>query len=104
MTGDRKLLRPCIYLHFDDLHPVDKRLGDSRKSVCRCDKETIRKVDRRFDEMVAEGLVLLRIKHFEKRRCGIAVRIAGELIDLVHKNQGVHRSRLRQRIDYSSRH
>ena len=93
-----------VYLHFHDLHSVDKRLRDSGKRVCRCYKQTVRKVYRRLYEMVAEVFVLFGVKHFEQSRRRIAVRISRQFIDLVHKYQRIHTLCLSKRGYESARH
>jgi len=41
--------------------------------------------------MVSEGVVLLRIQHFEQGRRGIAAKVSPELVDFVEDEDGVLR-------------
>ena len=49
--------------------------------------------------MVAEGLVLLAVQHFEERRGRVAVRVLGQLVDLVEKQERIVDAGLREGCD-----
>ena len=45
--------------------------------------------------LIAERLVLFDVQNFQKCRCRVALRVSGELVDLVEKNHRVFRFCLR---------
>ena len=54
--------------------------------------------------MIAEGGILLGVKHLEQRRTWVALIVAAQLVDFVNQNQAVAAARLNQRVDDAPRH
>ena len=54
--------------------------------------------------MIAEGLVLLGVEHLKQCRGRVAVRVGGQLVDLVKQNERIFDLCLYQRVDDTSRH
>ena len=52
----------------DDFHPITKRCRNGVQNVCRSDKYDIAQVERDFQVMVAEGIILLRVQRLQE--CG----------------------------------
>ena len=67
--------------------------------VGRGDEEHLRQVDRHFEVVVAERVVLRRVEHLEQRRRRVALEAGGHLVDLVEHEHRVHRAGLLQRLD-----
>ena len=102
--GDGQLLLQRIAGHFDDLHAVEQRPVDGVGGVGGGDEQHARKVERRFQIVVAEVVVLRRVEGFQKRGGGIAAHIAGDLVHLVEQKHRVHGSALADGGDEPPRH
>ena len=77
----------------NDLHAIQQRSGDIQ-TVGRGDKHDFGQVVVHFQVMIVEGVVLLRIQHFEQRRGRIAMEAArAELVDFVEDEHRVPRLR-----------
>ena len=72
-----------IALQIDDLHTIEQRCRHRVEHVRRADEQHLRQIERLIEVVVAERVVLLRIKHFKQRRRRIATEIAAQLVDLV---------------------
>ena len=78
---------------------------DRAELVRRGDEEHVRQVDRNLEVVIAEGVVLRRVEHFEQRRRRIPLHADRDLVDLVE-----HEHRVRstpaglQRLDEASGH
>ncbi len=80
---DLCLLLLGIAWQLDHCHAVEQRPGDVVLYVGRGDEQHLRQIEGYLDEMVAEAVVLLSIKHFQQRRAGIAPEVGVHLVDLV---------------------
>ena len=49
--------------------------------------------------MIDEGVILLRVEHFEHRRRRVAPEVRAHLVDLIEQDHRVHRARLLDRVD-----
>ena len=64
---------------------------------------TSREVERQFQVVVAEGVVLLRIEHLEQRRRRVAAEVHAQLVDLVEHEDRVAAARLLHPLDDAAR-
>ena len=87
-----------------NFHAVEQGSGDGFQGVCRGKEHAVRKVQRDFHKVIAEGTVLLRVEHLKERGGGVTVRIACELIKLIQKNERVCHAALRYGAHNSARH
>ena len=79
-------------------------LRDRVEHVRGADEERVREVVRDLEIAVDEGVVLLRIEHFEQRRRRIAAEVFPDLVDLVDHDQRVVHADLDVALDQLSRH
>ena len=94
VLGDRELFTSRICSELDYLHSVYQRSRYGIKCVC-CSKEyTVREVVWHLYEVIAEVFVLLGIKHLEKSARRVSVCVAGELVNLIKKNERIVDTRL----------
>ena len=89
--GDCELFGVQVSRKTDDLHAVPGRVGNPRECVCGGDEQDIGEVVLQLQIVVREGLVLLRVQHLQEGCTGIAMKIAGQLVDLVEKKNRVVR-------------
>ena len=54
--------------------------------------------------MIAEGVVLFGIQHFEQGGLGISAEVGANLVDLVKDNDRVPGTRMTQGLDDAARH
>ena len=87
--GDLDLFFFRIAREFDDFHAVQERPRDITDDVGRRNPEDFRQIERQFQEMVAEGAVLFRIKDFQHGRGRVAAHIRGHLVDFVEEEDRV---------------
>ena len=96
--GMRNLLRDVelLFLHvagkLDHLQPVLQRRRHRRQRVGGGDKQHLRQIVVHVQVMVEEGLVLLRVEHFQQRRRRVAAKVLAQLVDLVQHQQRVDRA------------
>ena len=94
---DRQLLDFAVAADRDQLHAIEQRCGHAVECVRGCDEHHRRQVEFELEIVIAEGVVLRRIEHFEQRRRRVAPPIGAELVDLVEQHHGVHRTGVDQR-------
>ena len=68
------------------------------------DEEHLRQVKRHVEIMIGEGVVLLRVEHFEQRGRGITAKIRADLVDLVEEDDGVAAFDAAQTLNDASGH
>ena len=103
--GDFIFLLTQITTQVDDLHTVAQGGMNRRKVVGRGDEEDFREVVVQLDEIVVEGIILLRVKDFQKRSLRVAADVvATYLVDFVQDKNGISRLHLTQILDNSARH
>ena len=86
---DRKLFGVGVGRKLDDLHSVKQGQGNRGIAVCRSDEKHIRKIDRDLHKVIAEELVLLRVKHLKQGRGRISAEVVGHLIYFIENDNGV---------------
>jgi hypothetical protein len=96
---DLELLVGGVAGEADDLHAVAQRPGDGVEHVGGGDEHDAAEVERHRQIVVAEGVVLLGIEHFEQRRDRVALDAAAQLVDLVEHHHAVARAGLADRLD-----
>ena len=62
ILGDLQLFLIGIAGKLNDLHPVQQRPGDRIQRVGRGNEHHLRKVQRNFQEVIPEGVVLLAVQ------------------------------------------
>ena len=95
---DVKLLVLGVTDEGDDLHAIEQRRVNRAELVRRGDEQHSREIEVDFEVVVAEGVVLGRVEHFEQRRRRIALKAGAELVDLVQHEHRVHRAGLFERL------
>ena len=96
--GDLDLLVLGVAGDADDLHAVHQRLRHVQR-VGRGDEHHVRQIEIDLEIVVVEGVVLLRVEHFQQRRRRIAAPVGAELVDLVEQEERIGRLRLLHRLD-----
>ena len=102
--GDLQLLLIGVAAQLDDLHPIQQRPGDGGGGVGRGDEHHPAQIHRHLQKMVAEGGVLLAVQHLQQSRGRVAPHIAGELVDLIQHQQGVHGAGAADGLDDAAGH
>ena len=92
--GNLELFFGRIAAHFHDFHSVVKRRRNGFGAVSRGDEYYVRQIERDFQIVISEGIVLFRIQHLQKRACGIAPVVRSQLVDFVKQEHRVHAARL----------
>ncbi len=92
--GDLHFFLLRVTRQLNHLHPVQQRPGDGIQVVGCGNKEDIRQIKRQLNKMISERVILLGVEDFQQSGSRISSEIAGQLIDLVHQNQGVSAARL----------
>ena len=87
--GNLQLFFVGIRPQFDDLHAVEQRSGDGVGGVGSRDEHALAQVKRHFDIVVAEARILRRIEDLQKRRRGVALVVAAELVNFVEQQKRV---------------
>ena len=91
--------------HLYDLHAVEQGCWQGAEVVGGGYEEHLRQVVVHIEEIVVEGVVLLRVEHLEQGRRGVSVDgVLRHLVDLVEDKHGVRRSRLLYALDDASGH
>ena len=104
LLGDLQLLLCDVARDFDELHTVTQGGGDSGDIIRRSDEEDLREVVVDIEIVIVEGGILLGVEDFQESRCGIALVVVSELIDLVEDEDGVRRASLLQALDDTAAH
>ena len=86
---DLQLLARRVAGETDDLHAVAKRPGDRVEHIRRRDEHDAAEVKRHAQVIVAKGVVLLGIKHFQERGGRVALNAGAELVDLIQHHDAV---------------
>ena len=67
------LLFHDVTTHLDQLHSVEQGVRDRAETVSRSDEKDLTQVVIHIQVIIVEGLVLLRVEHFEQGRHGVTV-------------------------------
>ena len=103
--GDFVFLFTQVAAQVDDFHTVSQSGMDGRKVVGCGNEENLRKVVVQLNEIVVEGVVLLRVKNLEQGGLRIAVDVvAAHLVDFIKDKDGVARLHLAQVLNDTARH
>jgi hypothetical protein len=94
LAGNLDLLDGGVARELDHLHAIEERLADRIELVRGADEHHARQIDRHFDVVVDEVLVLLGVEDLEHRRGRVTAHVGGELVDLVEHEHRVHRAGL----------
>ena len=70
-------------------HTVKKGPGDCLQRVSRRYKCHLRQIDRDFQIMITETIVLFTVQHLQKRRKSISLIVCADFINLIQKEQWV---------------
>ncbi len=93
-----------VAVHLDDLHAVAQRRMDGAEGVCRGHEHHAAEVVLHLHVVVVEGVVLLRVQHFEERAGRVAMEVLAHLVDLVQNEERVARSGLLEALDQAAGH
>ena len=104
ILGNLQLFLIGIAGKLNDFHPVQQGPGNRIQRVGRGNEHHLREVQRNFQEVIPEGVVLLAVQRFQQRGGGIAPVIAAELIDLVQHQQRVHSAAAADGLHDAARH
>ena len=86
---DVKFFDRCVTLELYDFHPVQQGLGYGISAVCRADEQNIRKIIWNVHIVIREGVVLLRIQHFQQCAGRASVIGCGKLVYLIQHHDRV---------------
>ena len=89
---------------FDEFHTVEQRPRDGVQVVGRGDKQYFREVVVDVEIIVVKRIVLLRVEHFEKCRCRVALEVVAYFIDFIENEYRIGGSRFLYALNDSSRH
>ncbi len=95
LLGDEEFFRDLDFFllgiagNRDHFHPVQQRPRNIVQRIGGNHPEHVRQVERQFDIVVAERIVLLGIEHLEQRRAGIDPEIRAHLVNLVQQKHRV---------------
>ena len=81
------ILRITADLNY--FHTVKKWPGDCLQRVSRRHKCHLRQIDRDFQIMITETVVLFTVQHLQKRRKSISLIVCADFINLIQKEQRV---------------
>ena len=87
--GDVPLFLPGVAAHLNDLHPVKEGSWDVGNIVGGGDEQHLAQIERHFQVMVPEGVVLLRVQHLQHGGGGVAPEVVAHFVDFVQQNQRV---------------
>src|SRR5436190_4143956 len=104
LARDRALFLIEVPGQADDLEAIAERLRDLRQVVRRGDEQHLRQIVVHLEVVTVEGMVWLRIEHFEERAGRIAAVVVAHLVDLVEEHDGIHDLRATHRLHDTSRH
>ncbi len=94
VLGDGLLFLHGVARQLDDFQAVQQRVADGVQEVRGADEEHLREVERCFEEVVSEAVVLGRVEHFEQRVLDVAFVAGCYLVYLVQEDHRVFRLRL----------
>ena len=86
-----------------DFHAVEQRSRNRIHDIRRGDEHDRTQIVIDFEIMVIECVVLLRVKHFEKRRSRIAPEVVSEFVELIQHENRVGTPCLFHSLDDASR-
>ena len=89
LHGDVELLVLCVAGHLNDFHAVQQRPRDSLQSVGRGHEKHFREIQRHFQIVVPEPVILLAVQHLQKGGEGISLVVVAHLVDLVQQHEGI---------------
>ena len=92
--GDIQLFILSIAADLDQLHAVEQRARNGIHRVGCGNEHHAGKIERRFQIVIAESVVLRAVEHFKHRARRIAAHIGGHFVDFVKQEDRVHRPRL----------
>ncbi len=94
VAGDDDLLVLGVTVEPDQLHPVEQGLRDGVQDVGGGEEDDVAEVEFDLQVVVAEGVVLRRVEHFEEGGGRVASEVGADLVDLVEQDDRVHRTGL----------
>ena len=103
LRRDVDLLLLGVAGQLDDFHAVAQRRWNRLEQVRRGDEHDARQIERDFEIMVGEAVVLLRVKHFQQRRTRVAAKIRADLVDFVEHEDRIVALGAAQSLDHAAR-
>ena len=89
---------------LDDFHSVSQRAGDGFQTVCGTHEQHLGQVIRLFHEMVAEGMVLFRVKNLQQSCRRVAIMRNTQFIHFIQEHQRIDGTYHLHSIDDSAGH
>ena len=89
-AGDVQLLFLRVTGQLDDFHAVDEGRMNRRQLVRGGDEQHLRQIDRHFEIVIAERVILRRVEHLQQCGGGIALVASGNLVNLVEHEHRIY--------------
>ena len=102
--GDLQLFVFGVAVERDDLHAVAQGRRDGLQLVGRGDEDDVAQVEVHVQVVVAKGVVLGRVEHFQQGAAGVPAPVRADLVDLVQHEHRVAGARALDGLDDAARH
>ena len=89
LHGDVELLVLCVAGHLNDFHAVQQRPRDSLQSVGRGHEKHFREIQRHFQIVVPEAVILLAVQHLQKSGECISLVVIAHLVNLIQQHERI---------------
>ena len=104
LLGNLTFLVGGIAGEFQRLHPVAQGNGYRVQLVRRSDKHHFGQIERDIEVVVGEGVILLRIQHFEQGGTRVAAKIRAEFVNLIKHEDRIVGCRCAEPFQNAPRH
>ena len=102
--SDAQLFFQGVTAEGDDFHAIPERGLDGVQLVGVGEEKHLGKIQGHVQVMVPEGVILFRIKHFQKRCGRVSAHVAADFVHLVQHDDGVHGFHLMQGLHDAAGH
>ena len=99
---DRDLLVDGVAIEGDHLHAIQQRTRDPVSHVRRGNEQHLRQIDLDVQVVIAEGVVLRRVEHFQQRGRRVSPPVGTELVHFVQHDHRVHGAGVAQGTDQAA--
>jgi hypothetical protein len=96
-ASDDDLVVLGVAIEAHELHPVQQSLRNRLDHIGRRQEQHVGQVEVDFEIVIAERMVLCRVKDLQQGSCRVSSIVRADLVDLVQQDHRVHRSRLGDR-------
>ena len=101
-TSDVELLFLAVSRQLDHFHAIQQCRMERAELIRSRDEQHAGQIERRFEVVIPERVVLRRIQHFEQRGRRIALEADCDLVHFVEHEHRIGRTRLTKRLNDSS--